>query len=98
MLTELVKLRHTLFKNAEFYYLRTNDGREVDLLIRTSKSYWAFEVKGSRKVTRKDARHLLGLESFLDGPLLGSFLVYEGEKITEIAPSVYAIPSWALWL
>ncbi len=98
VISEIVKLGRTLFKNAEFYYLRTKDGREVDLLIRTSKGYWAFEVKGSRKVTTKDARHLLGLESFLDGPLLGSFLVYHGDKITEIAPSVYAIPSWALWL
>ncbi|MCH4154678.1 MAG: AAA family ATPase [Muribaculaceae bacterium] len=58
-----------------FYHLRTNDGREVDCLIETSKGYYAFEIKQAEHVQRTDARHLVELASILDKPLLHSFVL-----------------------
>ena len=97
VVAEILKLIRSLSIDVEYFYFRTKDGREVDLLLKTARGYWAFEVKMSNAVAATDARHLKGLEKYLDGPLLGCFIIYRGNTIKEPVPSVFVIPSWMLW-
>lgn len=80
----------------KFYHLRTQDGREVDLLIETERGYYAFEIKMAEKVGRIDARHLQTLGSILDKPLLHSFVVSNDPHNTELAPGVTALHAISL--
>lgn len=59
----------------QFSFLRTHDGREVDLLIEFQDYYYAFEIKMAEKVSQTDARHLFNLEEFLDKPVKKAFLL-----------------------
>lgn len=97
VVAEILKLIRSLSVDVEYFYFRTKDGREVDLLLRTAGGYWAFEVKMSNAVDVSDARHVKGLEQYLDAPLLGSFVIYRGDTMKELLPSVFAVPSWMLW-
>ena len=98
VVAEILKLIRGLSVDVEYFYFRTKDVREVDLLLKTARGYWAFEVKMSNTVVASDARPIKGLEKYLDGPLLGCFIIYRGNIIKELVPSVFAIPSWMLWV
>jgi predicted AAA+ superfamily ATPase len=76
-----------------FYHLRTVDGREVDLLIETEKGYYALEIKMTAHVSDSDARHLRGLDSFLDKPLLYSFVLSNDPVVRNISEKILAIPT-----
>lgn len=91
VLAELYKQTKTLALDARFYYLRTFDGREVDLLIELPAGYIAFEIKIAKKISHSDARHLLGLEMFLDKPLMHSFILSQDPETKTIAPGITAV-------
>jgi predicted AAA+ superfamily ATPase len=76
-----------------FYHLRTVDGREVDLLIETEKGYYAIELKMTAHVSDSDARHLTGLDSFLDKPLLYSFVLSNDPVVRNISEKILAVPA-----
>ncbi len=75
VIAEIYKQAKALNSDARFYYLRTLDGFEVDLLIETQEGYFAFEIKMAERISKTDAGNLLKVENFLDKPLLHSFLV-----------------------
>lgn len=75
VIAEIYKQAKALNSDVRFYYLRTLDGFEVDLLIETQEGYFAFEIKMAEHVSKTDAGNLLKVENFLDKPLLHSFLV-----------------------
>lgn len=75
------------------YHLRTVDGREIDLLLETEKEYIAIEIKMSGKVTGSDARHITGLESILDKPLLQSFLLSNDNTVKYLDDKILALPA-----
>jgi uncharacterized protein len=60
---------------ARFSFLRTHDGKEVDLLLEFEDYYYAFEIKMADRVNRNDAKHLFGLEDILDKPVKKAFLL-----------------------
>lgn len=80
---------------AEFYHLRTLDGREVDLLIEIEEGYFAIEIKSSAVVSKTDARHLHLLEEILDKPLLAAMLISNDPQLHQWG-AVTAVP--AAWL
>jgi len=66
---------------AQFSFLRTHDGKEVDLLLEFADGYYAFEIKmADSRVNKIDARHLWGLEEMLDKPLKKAFLLSNDEE------------------
>ncbi len=91
VVSELYKQARCSFSDARFYYLRTVDGREVDLLIELPQGYLAFEIKLSSRVAAVDARHLKGLDAFLDKPLLHSFILSNDPDTKEIAHNITAV-------
>jgi len=95
---ELVKLAKSLRLDVEMSYLRTKDGREVDLLVRLpTGAYLAWEVKSSARAAPADARHLRGLEPLLDGPLLAGFILYRGREVHAWDKNLFALPAPVLF-
>ncbi|MGV8096709.1 MAG: DUF4143 domain-containing protein [Mangrovibacterium sp.] len=70
VIAEIYKQVQTSLAPVPFFHLRTQDGREIDLLLELSAGYLAFEIKMTETVRKQDAKHLLKLEQFLDKPLL----------------------------
>ncbi len=75
VVAEVAKQARTHRLPVELSYLRTYDGREVDLLIELDAGFVAIEVKSSLRVGSEDVRHLRDLDRFLDKPLLLGLVV-----------------------
>ena len=91
VVTELYKQARNAMAEVSFHHLRTQDGREVDLLVELPQGYYAFEVKMSQRVQSSDARHLRDLQSFLDKPLLHSFLLSQDPRTQTFQPGITAV-------
>lgn len=78
------------------YHLRTQDGREVDLLLEGEHGFVAIEIKGTDRVDGPDARHLADVEALLDRPVLAKWVVSEDPDCRELKSGVTAMP--AAWL
>lgn len=57
------------------YHLKTQDGREVDLILEAADYYIAIEVKMTEHVNKTDAKHLFNLQEILNKPLKQSFVL-----------------------
>ena len=91
VVSELYKQIRCLAMDARFSFLRTQDGREVDLLIELPQGYFAFEIKMAGKISAGDARHLRGLADFLDKPLLHSFILSNDPETKTISAGITAV-------
>lgn len=96
IISEMYKQAKNILSDASFHHLRTQDGREVDLLVELSDGYYAFEVKMAENAVSSDARHLRSLEGYLDKPLKGSFVISNdpvtknlGEGITAVNAAMF---------
>lgn len=91
VVAELYKQAKTMRSDARFWYLRTLDGREVDLLVELPQGYLAFEIKTSERASPSDARHLRSLSDLLDKPLLHAFLLTNDPAAQPLAPAITAL-------
>lgn len=91
VVSEIYKQLHLLQVPTHCYHLRTLDGFEIDLLVEVENGYYAFEMKIADRVTSPDARHLKKLASYLDKPLLHSFVVSNDPETKLLADNVSAI-------
>jgi predicted AAA+ superfamily ATPase len=93
IISEIYKQIKMINIDASFYHLRTVDGREVDLLIETEKGYIAIEIKKSEIIRPVDAKHLKGLDTILDKPLLYKFLISNDLSARKLEDEIIAIPA-----
>ncbi len=75
IISEMYKQAKNAQSQVNFYFLRTHDGKEVDLLLEFPEYYYVFEIKMAARVSHTDAKHLLGLEEILDKPVKKAFLI-----------------------
>jgi len=80
IIAEIFKQTKNKQSLAQFSFLRTHDGKEVDLLLEFPDHYYAFEIKMANRVSKTDARHLLGLEKILNKPVKKAFLLSNDEE------------------
>ena len=80
LIAEMFKQAKNVQSLAQFSFLRTHDGKEVDLLLEFPDYCYAFEIKMANRVSKIDAKHLLGLEEILDKPVKKSFLLSNDEE------------------
>ena len=98
MVAEIYKICRTLRLPIELMYLRTKDGREVDLLTRLANGdYIAWEMKAGDQASPHDARHFRGLERLLDVPLLAGLVIYNGQRLQVWEPNLFAVPAALLF-
>jgi len=91
VVSEIFKQLRSARIDAPLYHFRTQDGREVDLLVEFPAGYVAIEVKMADRVSVSDARHLKGLADFLDKPLLHSFVLSQDPRTFTLAEGVTAV-------
>jgi len=91
IISEMYKQTKNNQLQCSFYFLKTHDGREVDLLLEFPDYYYAFEIKLADKVTRTDARHLFGLEALLDKPVKKSFILSNDPSTKQFEENITAI-------
>jgi len=94
VVNDLLAWRDAQVKPPEILYWRTSKGAEVDFVIEQGQKLLAIEVKASRKVTHKDARHL---RTFLDeysDLARGALVMYAGDTVFWLARDILAVPWW----
>ena len=97
VVTEFLKAIESFHLVWEAHHLRTYDQREIDLLLVRDETCVAVEIKSSRQVHRRDARHLrdvgevTGLECSL------ALLVYRGREVVELEDGIWAVPDALLF-
>jgi len=97
VVAEIVKQVRNAGMEARFFHLRSYDGREVDLLVELEAGFVAIEIKQARRVARPDARHLRQLDDLLDRPLIGSVLLSQDDRVSNLGDGIIALPvAWAL--
>lgn len=73
------------------YHLRTQDGREVDLLLEAESYYIAIEIKMTEHVNHADARHLHDLQSILNKPVRHSFILSNDVQTCHLNDNITAM-------
>lgn len=85
----------------DFYYLRTSDGREIDILVELENGYIGIECKLSSNVVSSDTRHFNGLQSIIDKPLKLGLVVSMNKKVKtftcDVGCPVMSLPAWVLF-
>jgi predicted AAA+ superfamily ATPase len=71
------------------YHLRTQDGREVDLLLEAENYYIVIEIKMTNQANRADARH--DLQSILDKPIRQSFILSNDVQVHHLTDNITAM-------
>lgn len=91
VVAEMYKQARYLFRPAEFSYLRTLDGKEVDALIELPEGYFAFKIKMAERAVPADARSLRKLGEILDKPLLHSFVLSNDPQTRTLGEGITAV-------
>lgn len=91
IISEIYKQAKNIFSDVSFYHLRTQDGREVDLLVETQNGYYAFEIKMADRISAIDARHLINIETILDKPLICGFILSNDNETRQITPNIIGV-------
>jgi len=91
IISELYKQAKNSQIDVRFFFLRTHDGKEVDLLMEFADHYLAFEIKMTSKVSKTDAKHLIGLETILDKPVRKAFVLSNDPQTTYFGENIVAI-------
>ncbi len=73
------------------YHLRTQDGREVDLLLEAADYFIAIEIKASEHVNRTDTSHLQDLQSILTKPLKHAFVLSNDVEVKHFSENITAM-------
>jgi len=98
VVTEVYKWVNTMQIPCSIFYYRTRSGLEVDLLIETEKGLIAFEIKGRQEVDSVDIRSMKALAEKLGNQWIGGIVIYKGNQIKRLSDSIWAVPSWRLFV
>jgi uncharacterized protein len=96
VVSEIWKWCKTRAEPTELYFYRTRSGMEVDALLDTPAGLLGIEIKRREIVTPSDAGALRRLAASCPDRWAGGLLVYRGNRIEQLAPDVWAVPSWRL--
>ncbi|MCP4662986.1 MAG: ATP-binding protein [bacterium] len=83
---------------AELYHLRSQAGREVDLVLESPGGRCVgIEVKSSATVTGRDLRGLRTLAELAGPGFVRGVVLYTGREVVPFAENLHALPMAALW-
>jgi predicted AAA+ superfamily ATPase len=77
------------------YHLRTQDGREVDLLLEAVDYFIAIEIKMSEHINHKDITHLKDLQLILNKPLKHAFVLSNDMEVKHFGEHITAMHAGA---
>ncbi len=74
------------------YHLRTQEGLEVDLIIEKENGYYALEIKMSSNITKADIGNLKRIDTILDKPVLGRYVLSNDQEVKTFEKDIMAVP------
>jgi len=89
---ELIKAKTYATKNAEIYYYRTSDKKEIDFILEFSSKVVAIEIKASSSVSKSDFKHIYHLANEIPNEFDKGIVLYNGESVLKIDDNMYAFP------
>jgi len=89
---ELIKAKTYASKNAELYYYRTSDKKEIDFILEFSSKVVAIEIKASKSVSKSDFKHIYHLANEIPKEFDKGIVLYNGDSVIKIDDNMYAIP------
>lgn len=89
---ELIKAKTYATKNAELYYYRTSDKKEIDFILKFPSKVVAIEIKASKSVSKSDFKHIYHLASEIPNDFDKGIVLYNGESVLKIDDNMYAFP------
>lgn len=89
---ELIKSKTYATNNAEIYYYRTSDKKEIDFILEFSSKVIAIEIKASKSVNKSDFKHIYHLASEIPNEFDKGIVLYNGESVLKIDDNMYAFP------
>lgn len=96
VVSEIYKQIKTYNLPLRCYHLRTQDGREIDLLLESEDYFIAIEIKASENINKTDAKNFSGLQDILNKPLKHCIILSNdtqqktfGEHITALHTSAF---------
>ena len=89
---ELLKAKTYATTNAQLYYYRTSDKKEIDFILEFSSKVVAIEVKASKSVSKSDFKHIYHLAHEIPKEFDKGIVLYNGDTIIKIDENMYAIP------
>lgn len=92
VVSEARKWVDTLGRDTPLSFYRTRSGREVDLVVTTSRGLMGVEVKNRVKIDPRDASALRALAKALGEEWVGGLVVYRGEDVVDLGGDVWAVP------
>jgi predicted AAA+ superfamily ATPase len=96
IVAEFLKRFHHSGEMPALYYLRTQDGLEVDLVLELSQKLHCFEIKSSATLTPLHAKSFRRLKSDV-GELIATQAIISCSNTTHpVAPGIPNIPWWHL--
>ena len=91
IISEIYKQIKTYRLPVVCYHLRTQDGREVDLLLEAEDYFIAIEIKVSENINHTDAKHLIELQFILNKPLKQSFILSNDMRTQYLTDNITAM-------
>ena len=73
------------------YHLRTQDGREIDLLLEAADYFIAIEIKMSEHIDSRDISHLKDLQAILPKPIKHSFVLSNDVAVKHFGSDITAM-------
>jgi predicted AAA+ superfamily ATPase len=91
MIAEIYKQIKTYRLPFTCYHLRTQDGREVDLLLEAADYFIAIEIKISEHINHTDIAHLKNLQDILTKPLKHAFVLSNDVEVKHFGEQITAM-------
>jgi predicted AAA+ superfamily ATPase len=89
--SELLKAVKYSTVPSEIFFYRTQDGKEIDFIIKRGERIIAIEIKFSKTVSKADFKHIVDLKACLQKDITG-FVIYTGKHILPFGKDLYALP------
>lgn len=96
VLSDLLAWCGSLVEPPALLYWRTAAGEEVDFVIETRDELVPIEVKASKRISPRDARHLVSFRQEYPERSRPGLLLYDGDEIFWLVDGVLAAPWWSV--
>ena len=96
VVTDFLKRFHHAGEMPSLYYLRTQDGLEVDLVLELSQKLHCFEIKSSATLSPSHAKSFRRLKSDLGNLIQTQAIISRSDAPHPVAPGVLNIPWWQI--
>ena len=78
-------------------FYRTNDGREVDLVLEKNNKLVAIEVKNTENITEKDLAGIKELQQAVGKDFICGIVLCNTQRVLAFDRNIYLLPFSALW-